>query len=417
LAGRWWPIGHRLLILLENEPYPYDRRVRHEAESLTEAGYEVTVVSPTGARAPERETTLGGVRVLRFDAPPPGGSVLGYLREYLLALRGMAGVLRQVRKEPPFAAVIACNPPDVLILLARLLMRGTPGLVLDYHDPSPELFEAIFGRRGILYRLLLGFERLAFRAADVVMTVNEPCADLIRGRGKVPADRVFVVYTFPDPRRFFPVAARPELREGREYLVLWVGRMSRKEGLPLLLEAADRLVNQLGRTDVAFSIVGRGDVREELAAEIEQRGLAGVVHLPGEADVDRLREYMATADVCLSLDRRSPMNDRSIMVKVLEYMAMGRPVVQFPLPEMRRLCGDATLYARNGDAHDVADRIGELLDDAARRARLGEAARERVLNGLTWPDQVSTLLRAVEQAIGKDHGPGPPRVQAGPTIG
>jgi glycosyltransferase involved in cell wall biosynthesis len=325
------------------------------------------------------------------------------MREYLTALARTGRILRRLRKEPPFAAVIACNPPDVLILLARFFARGTPGLVFDYHDPSPELFEEKFGRRGLFYRLLLQFERLAFRTADVVMTVNEPCADLVRRRSKVPNDRLFVVCTFPDARLFFPVDPRPELRQGREHLVLWVGGMSQKEGLHLLIDAADELVNEKGRTDVAFSIVGRGDVREELIAEIGRRGLDGVVNLPGEADTDLLREYMTTADVCVSLDESSPLNDRSIMVKVLEYMAMGRPVVQFPLAEMRRICGDATVYARNGDAHDLVERIGELLDDPARRARLGDAARQRVLDGLTWPDQVPTLLKAVEQAISARH--------------
>jgi glycosyltransferase involved in cell wall biosynthesis len=364
-----------------------------------EAGYDVTVVCPTGPRSPERSVTLDGVRVLRFEAPPPGRNVLDYLREYVLAFARLRRLLRRLQDEPPFAAVIACNPPDFLILLARPFGRRGAGLIFDYHDPSPELFEAKFGRRGLVHRLLLGLERLAFRTADVVMTVNDPCADIVRGRGHVSARRVFVVLNCPDPRRFFPVEPRPELRRGREHLVLWVGRMSRKEGLHLLLEAADELVNRSGRTDVAFSIVGRGDVQHELAAEIERRGLEGHVHLPGEADDDLLRDYMATADVCVSLDERNPMNDRSLMIKVLEYMAMGKPIVQFPLAEMRRICGDTTVYAADADATDLAERIDELLDDPARRAALGEAARERVRNGLTWSDQVPTLLNAVELAI------------------
>jgi glycosyltransferase involved in cell wall biosynthesis len=181
------------------------------------------------------------------------------------------------------------------------------------------------------------------------------------------------------------------------------GRMSRKEGLYLLLEAADELVNNKGRTDVAFSIVGRGDIQNELAAEIRHRGLDGVVDLPGELDVDRIREYIATADICVSLDKRTPMTDQALVVKVLEYMAMGRTVVQFPLTEMRRICGDSTVYARNGDFHDLAETVGDLLDDPERRASLGRAAQERVLEGLTWPDQIPTLLHAVEQAITKRH--------------
>jgi glycosyltransferase involved in cell wall biosynthesis len=358
----------------------------------------VTVISPDSPRAPERKTRVDGVEVLRFRAPPSGHGAFAYLREYTAALTGLVRTIRTLRRQAPFDVVIACNPPDFLIQLARPLRRRGAALIFDYHDPSPELFEAIFGRRGLLHRMLLLIERLAFRTADVVMTVNDPCADLVRNRGSLPSDRVFVVRNCPDPRRFFPVEERPELRRGHEHLVLWVGRMSRKEGLPLLLDAAERLVREHGRPDVAFAIVGRGDVHDELAAEIERRGLDGTVFLPGEADDELLRAYMATAAVAVSIDERNAMNDRSLMIKVLEYMAMGCAVVQFPLTEMRRVCADTTVYARNRDPADLAAKIAMLLDDPQLRAALGAAARERVQDGLTWPDQVPVLLRAVESA-------------------
>lgn len=386
------------MILLENEPYPHDRRVRQQALALLEAGYNVTVISPNAPNAPELHAEVDGARVLRFEAPPAGRGAIAYAREYLLAGLRMRRLLRRLRNER-FTAVIACNPPDFLIQLARPFARRGAGLIFDLHDPSPELFEAMFHRRGLVHRVLLAFERWAERSADVVMTVNEPCADLVRGRGGVPAERVFVLATCPDPRRFFPVEPRPELRRGKQHLVLWVGRMSRKENLPLLLEAADRLVNERGRNDIAFAIVGRGDVGGELEAEIERRGLGDYAFLPGEADDELVRQWMASADVCVSLEEHSPMNDRSLMVKVLEYMAMGRPVVQFPLAEMRRLCGDATMYAANGDSGDLAEKILELIDDPALRLRLGEQARARIEDGLSWPRQVPTLLAAVERAV------------------
>jgi glycosyltransferase involved in cell wall biosynthesis len=342
--------------------------------------------------------------VLRFPALPAGDGAVGYVREYLLAVVRMRRVLRRLRGEQ-FSAVIACNPPDFLIQLARPFARRGAGLVFDLHDPSPELFEAMFRRRGLVYRVLVALERWAERTADVVMTVNEPCAELVRGRGGIGAERVFVLVTSPNPRWFFPVEPRPELRRGKEHLVLWIGRMSRKENLPLLLDAADELANGQGRTDIGFAIVGRGDVHEELQALTEQRGLDGSVFFPGVADQPLLRQWLATADVCVSLDEHSPMNDRSLMVKVLEYMAMGKAIVQFPLQEMQRVCGDASVYATGGDARDLAEKLRELIDDPARRERLGEAARERINDlGLTWPDQVPVLLAAVEQAVARRNG-------------
>jgi glycosyltransferase involved in cell wall biosynthesis len=269
----------------------------------------------------------------------------------------------------------------------------------------------MFQRRGLIHRVLLGLERWAVRTADVVVTVNEACAELVRDRGGVSGARVFVLVTCPDPRRFFPVEPRPELRRGKQHLVLWLGRMSRKENLPLLIDAAEELVNRQGRSDIAFAIVGRGDVREELAEEIERRGLAEAVFLPGEAEDELLREWLQTADVCVSLEEHSPMNDRSLMVKVMEYMAMGRPVVQFPLHEMRRVCGDATAYAADGDAHDLAEKIRELLDDSALRLELGEKGRRLVEDRLSWPTQVPTLLAAVERAVELRSGRGVPASQ------
>jgi glycosyltransferase involved in cell wall biosynthesis len=394
----------RVLILLENEPYPHDTRVCQEALALIEAGYEVTVVSPNAALVPELETCVDGVRVLRYPAPPAGGSAVGYVREYLLALVRMRRVLRRLRTER-FSAVIACNPPDFLIQLARPFARHGAGLVFDLHDLSPELFESKFQRRGLIYRVLVALERWAERTADVVMTVNEPCAELVRGRGGIPAERVFVLVTCPSPGRFFPVEPRPELRRGKEHLVLWIGRMSRKENLSVLLDAADELVNRHGRSDIGFAIVGRGEVREELEAEAERRGLASSVFLPGLADDQLVRQWLATADVCVSLDEHGPMNDSSLMVKVLEYMAMGKPIVQFPLREMRRVCDDASVYAANGDARDLAEKVGELIDDPARRERLGDAARKRMNDlGLIWSEQVPTLLAAVERATALRNG-------------
>ena len=397
-------VGKRVLILVENEPYPHDRRVRQEALALTNAGYEVTVVSPDAAHAPAKEEWVDGVRTLRFPAPTAGGGAVGYVREYLLSAVRMRRIMSRLRAENrrgrgEFDAVIACNPPDFLIHLARPFARRGSGLIFDYHDPSPELFEAMFHRRGLIYRVLVRLERWAQRTADVVLTVNDPCADLVRERGGVPDDRVHVLVTCPDPAVFYPVEPRPELRRGREHLVLWIGRMSRKENLPLLIEAADRLVNEQGRTDIAFAIVGRGDVEDELRREIAARGLADWITLPGHAGDRELREWMSTADVCVSLDEHSPMNDRSLMVKVMEYLAMGRPIVQFPLLEMRRVCGDATLYARNGDAADLADKMRTVIDDPDLAKRLSEeTARQSARAGLTWAHQVPTLIAAVEQA-------------------
>ena len=388
-----------VVILRQNEPYPYGW-VGQEARALADAGYQVTTISPTGLGYEAADERLHGVRALRFPAPPSVPGIRGYLREYGTSLWRMGRLSRAVAGEQAVDVVIVATPPDFLVALALPLRRRGAAVVFDQRDPGPELFEAKFGRRGPLYRLLLLSERFAFAKADVVMPHNESCAALALGRGRVDPERIFVVGVGPDPRRIFPVPPRPELRRGKRFLVLWMGTMSTQEGLEHLIDAAEHLLVRRQRDDVAFSIVGPGDARDALLEDVRGRGLEKAVDLPGPiTDDDELRAYMATADVCLSVDEQNPMNDRSTMMKVLEYMAMGRPVVQFPLAEMRRLCGDDTVYARNADADDLATKIADLLDDPERREELGRRARRRLLDGMMWTDQVPVLVSAVESAL------------------
>jgi glycosyltransferase involved in cell wall biosynthesis len=197
--------------------------------------------------------------------------------------------------------------------------------------------------------------------------------------------------------------------------VLWLGVMSSQEGLSRLVDAADQLVNERGRTDVQFALVGPGDVHEELRRHVRERGLEQAVLVSGQVGDDRVRTYMSTADVCVNVDERNAMNDRAAMRKVMEYMAVGRPVVQFPLTEMRRICGDATVYARNADPCDLAEQIAALLDDPERRERLGRAAQARAFDGLMWPQQVPAFLAAAELALRARDRAAEPRREARPA--
>ena len=387
-----------VLVLLESLPYPLDPRVRAQAAALRAAGHEVTVISPAAAPGDPLDELLDGVRVRRFPAPPPGSGVLGYVRECAVALMRVRGLVRDVLREHRVDVVLTCAPPDLLVTVARPAARQGAALVFDHRDLSPELFEAKFGRRGLPYRALRIVERHAFRTADAVMTVSEPCAELARRRGGVDPSRVFLVGNGPDPERVHPVAPRPELRRGREHLVLWLGMMSSQENLERLVEAAGHIVHGYGRTDIHFALVGPGDVRESLQRAVTGRGLGPFVELPGSVGDELVRAYLSTADVCVGVDQPNAMNDRAAMRKILEYMAIGKPVVQFPLIEMRRLCGDACAYARPGDPADLAATICALLDDPERRRRLGVAARRRAWNGLMWPKQVPALLAAVNTA-------------------
>ena len=384
-----------VLVLLEGLPYPLDPRVRAQVAALLEVGHRVTVAGPTGYGHDAAQEMSGDLRVLRFRAARGGTGAAGYAREWATAWVRLRRIVRRVQREDPIDVALVCNPPDALALLVRPLRRAGAHVVFDYREVCPELFEAKFHRRGVIHRLLLLSERQALRAADAVITVSAACAQLARERGGVAPERIFLVGNGPDPQRIYPVLPREDLRRGRRHLVLWLGAMSGQEGLQRLIETASQVVGRHGRSDVLFALVGPGDVHDELRAEVGRRGLEHNVIVRDKVDDDLVRAYISTADVCVGVDEKGEMNDRAAMRKVLEYMAMGRPVVQFPLDQMIDLCGDACVYARNADAADLADRLEELLADPDRRARLGEAARDRVEAGLLWPQQVPAFLNAM----------------------
>ena len=387
-----------VLILLEALPFPLDPRVRAQSAALRAAGHEVTVVSPTASPGDPVDEVLDGVQVRRFPAPPAGGGVLGYGREYAIAGLRVRTMVRDVLRERRVDVVVTCGPPDLLVTPRAAgrapwrcrrvrLPRGLPRAVRgEVRPPRPP------------YWALRIAERHAFHAADAVTAVSEPCAELARARGGVDPSRVFLVGNGADPERVHPVAPRPELRRGREHLVLWLGMMSSQDNLDRLVEAAGHVVHSRGRTDVQFALVGPGDARERLQRDVDERRLGAFVELPGCVDDELVRAYISTADVCVGVDEPNAMNDRAAMRKIFEYMAVGKAVVQFPLREMQRLCGDACAYARPGDAADLAATICGLLDDPERRRELGAAGRRRALNGLMWPAQVPALLAAVGTA-------------------
>jgi glycosyltransferase involved in cell wall biosynthesis len=393
-------VSRHALVLLEALPYRLDPRVRAQAAALHDAGWDVTVAGPDAPGDP-RDEVVDGIRLRRFRTPRGGRGIAGYVREYGLAYVRLRALARAVARERPVDLVLVCTPPDFLVAIARPLRRRGAAVVFDLREISPELLEAKFGRRLVLRRLLLLAERYAFRHADAVLTVSDACAELARGRGGVEPARVFLVGNGPDPARIHPVAPRPELRRGRSHLVLWLGRMSAQERLEYLVDTAEDVVRRQGRADVHFAVVGDGDARAALERTVLERGLGNFVELTGPVDDELVRAYISTADVCVGVDERNAMNDRAAMRKILEYLALGKAVVQFPLAEMRRMCGDACAYARDGDASDLATQVCVLLDDGERRRRLGEAARRCAWDGLMWPQQVPALLGAVDAALAR----------------
>ncbi|WP_399133105.1 glycosyltransferase family 4 protein [Streptomyces sp. Li-HN-5-11] len=387
----------RALILVENLSVPFDRRVWQECTTLRDAGWTVHVICPQGSkRDTEAEAEIDGVRIHRYPLRAATGGPAGYLREYGSALWH---TLRLARKVGPVDVVHACNPPDLLFLPALWLKRRGARFVFDQHDLVPELYLSRFGRgEDLLHRAVCALERRTYRAADVVLATNESYRDVaVRRGGRRPED-VFVVRSAPAIERFQPVPAEPELKNGKPHLLCYLGVMGPQDGVDYALRALAKLRDELGRTDWHAVFVGSGDAFDAMTQLSRELGLTEQVQFTGRIPDADLVRYLSTADVCLSPDPRNPLNDVSTMNKVLEYMAMGRPIVSFDLKEARVSAGDAAVYAPANDEAAFAGLIALLLDDPEQRARMGRIGQERVSGPLSWRNSQASLLAAYTAA-------------------
>lgn len=409
-SGRPRGAGRKVLIIVQNLPVPFDRRVWQEASELAANGYGVSVICPRGRGCEARYECLSGVHIYRHPLPLEARGPWGYLIEYAASLFWELTLAVKVLRRHGFNVIHACNPPDDLFLIGALFKLLGKRFLFDHHDINPELYEAKFGRRGPLYRLMRLAERLTFLTADVTIATNESYRHIAITRGRMRPDRVFVVRSGPSLERLRPVPPAPELKRGRAFLVGYVGVMGQQEGIPYLIEAVRHIVYGLRRDDVQFALAGGGPSLEEMRRLAADRGVAAHMTFLGRVPDGELLEVLSTAEVCVNPDEANAMNDKSTMNKIMEYMALGKPIVQFDLTEGRFSAGASSLYAKPNDAVDLAEKIVALLDDPERRAAMGRFGRQRVETQLAWPYEAPKLLAAYDAAFrGREHRREPQR--------
>ena len=389
----------RVLIIVENLPCPFDRRVWLEATTLRSAGYAVSIICPKGAGYNAAYEHLEGIDIYRHPLPFEATGALGYVLEYGAALFWELLLATRVAFTKGFDVIHACNPPDLIFLVSWPFKLFGKKFIFDHHDINPELYEAKFARRDFLYRLICKFERWTFRAADVSIATNESYKQIAIERGGMAPERVFVVRSGPAIEKMKILSPVEKWRFGKRFLVAYVGVMGNQEGIDLLLEAAHHIVFSKQRDDIHFTLVGSGTELDKLEAMKHRLGLDAAVTFTGRVSDQVLLEVLNTADVCVNPDVVNEMNDKSTMNKIMEYMAVGKPIVQFVSTEGRVSAGEASLYARANDPVDLAVRILELLDDPERRELMGRLGRSRVETKLSWQHQIPQLLEAYEVAF------------------
>jgi glycosyltransferase involved in cell wall biosynthesis len=392
---------NRVLIIVENQAVPFDRRVWREACSLRENGYEVTVLCPRRKGSSKGHEVLEGIRIYRHPSPAEGRTPGGYLWEYSCALFWEFWYTSWIYLRHGFDVIQGCNPPDDIFLVALPFKLLGVKYIFDHHDANPELYVSKYGKRGELFRILVALEKLTYRFSDVVMATNKSYKDLAVSRGGVASENVFVVRNGPNVETFKPVPSNPARKNGKNYLIGYVGNMSIQDGLDILLDIAQHL-KKSGRRDVLFTCVGGGTELNTLRKMVEDKDLVDVVHFTGRVSDEELLEILSTADVCVNPDRPSEMNDISTMIKIMEYMALGKPIVQFDSKEGRFSAQEASLYASKDEGvADFAAKIMWLLDRPEERKRMGEFGRKRIERELAWEHSVGNLLAAYNRSFSK----------------
>jgi glycosyltransferase involved in cell wall biosynthesis len=391
----------RGLVIVEDLPVPFDRRVWTETKTLRDAGWRMTVISPKGEGATRWHDRIDGIEVFRYPLPTTAAGFVNHLAEYAVAIPATLILALLAWRGRRFDVVHACNPPDFFFPIGWLFQRLGSAFVFDQHDLSPEVYVAQGGNRGgLVHRVLLWCERRTYRTADVVIATNETYRRFALERGGVDPERVFVVRSSPDPSRIHRVDPDPSLREGRQHLVAYLGTMGQQDGVDLFVETA-RHVAKARPGQVRFVAMGGGPMLEELREQVRREGLADDVTFTGRVPDEFVRRVLSTADVAISPDPANDFNEYCTMNKTLEYMAVGVPVVAFDLEETRVSAADAAVYATPNDPAGLANLTMELLDDPERRARMGEIGRARVAGDLSWTNSARNLLAAYEEAT--DH--------------
>ena len=386
----------KVLIIVENLPVPFDTRVWQEATTLAAKGYTVSVICPKGKGYTQEEEYLQNVHIFRHDLPVEGNGAVGYAKEYLTALKEELRLAKKIYKKIGFDVIHGCNPPDDIYMVAKHFKKYGVKYVFDHHDICPELFEAKFGKTsGLLYKSQLWLEKQTYKHCTFAFVTNESYKKIAIERGQMDSNKVIVLRSGPKLERMRIMPPVENIKRGYKYMVGYLGVIGQQEGIEYLLEAAKYIKEH--DNNVFWGIVGGGPHLEALKKRAHDMGLDDCVEFTGRAPDKQMLEYLNTADVCVNSDKYNSMNDKSTMNKILEYMALAKPIVQFDLTEGRYSAQEASLYAKNNDAEDMAKKIMELLDNPELRKKMGAYGRNRVVNELSWEHTSKALLEGYDK--------------------
>ena len=389
-----------ILIIVQNLPVPFDRRVWQESTSLRQAGFGVAVICPTSKMHPKRYERLEGIDIYRYPLLLEADtSIVGYFIEFVYCWLATLWLTLVAYRERPFQVIQACNPPDIYFAIALLFRPFGVKFVFDYHDLCPELYVAKgHPKKGVVFRVLLLLERMTLRSADIVIATNESYREIASSRGGVPEQKIVVVRS--GPRREWSCLSEPqsELKQGHKYLVVFVGQIGKQDGVDYLLRAISIYRRTCGK-DTLFTIIGGGPLEPAMRELSTELAITDSVYFTGRVSDERLRSYLATADLCVDPDPWTEFTNLSTMNKIVEYMSLGRPTIAFDLLEHRRSALGAARYVEPNNVAKFAMAMRELLEDKTSQARMSKLATERFQQELAWEVSEEELLHAYGELL------------------
>ena len=385
-----------ILFIVENLPVPFDRRVWQEATSLQESGFDVSIICPIMKGYTEKYERLENIDIYRHPLPIEASGGIGYLAEYSTAIFWWFIYSFKIYFKKPFHVIHGCNPPDLIFLVGIFFKLFGVKYVFDHHDINPELYIAKFGKKDILYKFMVLFEKLTFKVADFSIATNESYKEIAVRRGGMNPDKVQVVRSGTKIEKLRITPAKEEYKKGRKYLVGYIGTIG-EQGIDLLLESISIIVKK--RKDVQFAIVGGSTILEELKALTASMGLSEFVDFYGRVPDQILLDILNTAAVGVNPDKPTEMNNLSTMNKIMEYMALKKPIVQYDLKEGRYSAQEASLYVTPTDTNEFAEKIMYLLDNEDVRVKMGNYGYNRVLTELSWDFEKVKLVNFYNKVL------------------
>lgn len=411
----------KVLMLVENS-LPWDHRICKEAQMLQRSGYKVTVLSLKWKGQKTREI-LNGAIVYRipqlelFEKKASGNngafsrifaqikSFTGYFVEYFYFSFMCFLLSFYVLIREGFDVVHAHNPPDTLFIIGAFYKIFGKKFVFDHHDLSPELYLSRFNcEKNFIYKVLEAFEKLSLKCADVTIATNESYKRIEIKRGIIKPENVFIVRNGPDLGIVRVVPKDQDLVRLGKHIIAYCGVMGPQDGVDYLLRAIRILACDIGRTDFLCIIIGSGDSLEDLKKLSEELKIQEFVRFTGFIPAADMYRYLSTAEICVDPDPSSPLNDVSTWIKVMDYMALGKPIVTFDLKETRFSASDAAVYVEPNNEKEFAKAIVKLMDDPDMRRRLGEFGRARIINELNWDIVGKNLILAYDHLFNKKAG-------------